>query len=315
MRQKVDALEVKGSVLVIRGGKVLLDYATDNTTDTSYLINSVQKSMTAAMVMRLVQEGKLSLKDRLSKFYPEIPSAKKIKIENLLAMTAGLDLKPGTKLGRKHFVSDKDNIRSDIAKTIFTPKILGKWHYSSLNYVYLCGIITEITGKSYEQLFRQTFIKPLQLKHTEFLWSKPEKIIASSLVPGKVFRDGRYDVIKHKAALRDAHNELGAGSVVMSNHDLAKVMRYILAGNLLNANSRKLLYQAKPPSYYNGGLYNKKDLKIKIANGAGEGYYTFVRTTNDAKTMMIIQSNNTREGMFDFLKTQINQLMLQLLGH
>ena len=57
MRQQIDALGIKGSVLIIRKGKILLNYADSNTTDTSYLINSAQKSLTAAMVMRLVQDG------------------------------------------------------------------------------------------------------------------------------------------------------------------------------------------------------------------------------------------------------------------
>ncbi|WEV51111.1 serine hydrolase [Lactobacillus sp. ESL0731] len=314
MRQKIDALGIKGSVLVIKNGKTLLDYATENTTDTSYLINSVQKSMTAAMVMHEVQKGKLSLHDHLSKFYPEIPGAKKITIKNLLTMTAGLDLKPGAQLGRKHFISDDDNINYDAARTIFTSKLLGQWHYSSLNYIYLCGIMSQITGKSYEQLFRESYIKPLQLKHTAFLWSKSEKIIGSGLVPGMIYRRGRYIAVKHKAALRDAHNELGAGSVVMSNEDIAKVMHYILAGKILTTASRKLLYEAGPPVYYNGGLYNNIKYNVKTANGAGEGYYTFMRTTDNGKTMMIIQSNQTRAGQFVILKAEINQIMGRLIG-
>lgn len=313
MRQQIDALNVKGSVLVIKNNHVLLNYAEKNSTDTSYLINSVQKSMTAAMVMQLVQEKKLSLHDRLSKFYPQVPGASKIKIENLVAMTAGLDLKPGTNLGCRHFISDEDNLQRDITKTVYTPNMLGKWYYSSLNYVYLCGIITKITGKSYEELFSETYVEPLQLKHTEFLWSKPSKIVASRLVPGTFYRNGHYNVIKHQKALRDAHNELGAGSVVMSNSDLAKVLHYILAGNMLTKKSRKLLYAAGPPSYYNGGLYNNREMKTKIANGAGEGYYTFVRTTNNGKTMLIIQSNETRRGRFEILRGQVNQIMKQLL--
>ncbi len=116
MRQAVNGLGIKGSVLVINNGKTLLDYATDNTTDTSYLINSVQKSMTAAMVMREIQDGKLSMDDRLAKFYPTVPGAKKVKIKDLLKMTSGLSLEPGKKLGTKHFVSDEDNIKHDIKK-------------------------------------------------------------------------------------------------------------------------------------------------------------------------------------------------------
>jgi CubicO group peptidase (beta-lactamase class C family) len=313
VRQQIDSLGIKGSVLVIKNGKTLLDYALNNATDTSYLINSVQKSMTAAMLMRLVQTKKLSLQDRLSKFYPEIPGAKKITIKNLLTMTAGLDLKPGEKLGQKKFKSDQDNIQADVQKTIFVPEMLGKWYYSSLNYVYLCGIMTKITKRSYEQLFRDAYVVPLKLRHTEFLWSKSDRIVATKLVPGMVYHKGYYETVKHQAALKAARNELGAGSIVMSNQDIAKVMHYILAGKFLTSKSRKLLYKVSPPLSYNGGLYNNNLLKTKTANGAGEGYYTFMRSTNDAKTMIIIQSNKTRIGEFSVLKKQIDKIMVQLL--
>ena len=313
MRQQIDALRIKGSILVIKNDKIMLNYALGNNTDTSYLINSVQKSMTAAIIMHLVQEGKLSLQDKLSKFYPQIAGAKKVRLKNLLAMTAGLELKSGARLGQKHFVSDQDNIQHDAANTVFEPALLNKWHYSSLNYVYLCGIMSKITGQSYEQLFRDTYVRPLKLQQTEFLWSKPGKIVASGLVPGMVYRKGRYDVVKHQAALRDAHSELGAGSVVMSNHDLAKTVHYILAGKLLTKASCNFLYQAAPPAYYNGGFYNDKSHNIKKANGGGAGYYTFLRSSDDGKTIIVIQSNKTKEGEFDILRSQINKIMVQLL--
>ena len=88
MRRAINRLGIKGSVLVTSNMKPVLNYATNNSTDTSYLINSVQKSMTAAMVMREVQKGKLSLKDKLSKYYPNVAGAQKVRISNLLDMTS-----------------------------------------------------------------------------------------------------------------------------------------------------------------------------------------------------------------------------------
>ncbi|WP_201725806.1 serine hydrolase domain-containing protein, partial [Lactobacillus helveticus] len=113
MRQAIDRLGIKGSVLVTSNRKPLLEYATNNSTDTSYLINSVQKSMTAAMVMREVQKGKLKLDDPLSKFYPNVDGADNVKISNLLTMTSGLDLETDQQLGTPKFISDEANIAHD----------------------------------------------------------------------------------------------------------------------------------------------------------------------------------------------------------
>lgn len=314
MRQAIDRMGAQGSVIVVHNGKTWLKYATGNKPDTSYLINSVQKSMTATMVMREVEKGKLSLEDTVSEFYPKVPGGDYVKISNLLNMTSGLDLKKGKKLGTKVFVSDKDNLKHDIKKTTFNKKKLGKWHYTAINYVLLCGIISKIENKSYEQLFRSTFIKPLKLQNTEFLWSNKEKLQEANWVPGYVFNDvdQAYERVPHKKAVLDAHNELGAGSVVMSNHDLRKTIKYILTGDVLTNQSRSVLFKGQKPKYYNGGFYNWSE--YKIANGAGEGYYTFMRATPDAKNMIIIQSNLTTKGKFKLYKNEVNNIMSMMLS-
>lgn len=311
MRQDIDQLHVKGSVLVIKNGKTLLKYATANKTDTSYLINSVQKSMTAAMVMQEVQKKKLKLSDKLKKFYPDVEGSSSVTIANLLDMTSGLDIASGEYLGTTKFVSEHDNMQSNIKKTVFDKAMLGKWHYTSLNYVYLCGILSKLENKDYEEIFRKTYIDKLNLKHTEFLWADKKKLQESHWVPGYEKKDGKYVKVSYKDAVRDAHNELGAGSIVMSNDDLAKSIRYILNGSILTANSRKILFKGEAPSYYNGGLYNLKD--YESANGAGEGYYTFMRSTRDGKDMIIIQANYTAEGKFSKIKKKVNHIMSMMM--
>lgn len=311
MRQAINRLGIKGSVLVTSNRKPMLEYATNNSTDTSYLINSVQKSMTAAMVMREVQKGKLKLNDPLSKFYPDVQGADSVKISNLMTMTSGLDLAPGAQLGTPEFISDQANIAHDAKNTMFDANKLGKWHYTAVNYIYLCGILSKLEHKSYEKLFRETYIKPLKLKQTEFLWSKKAQLRAAKWVPGYQKHRGEFVQVDYEAAVKDAHNELGAGSIVMSNTDLAKTIEYILHGKLLTEQSRKVLYKGKAPSYYNGGLYNLK--KYKAANGAGAGYYTFMRTTKDAKDMIIIQDNHTTHGEFGKVKKKVNRIMSIML--
>ncbi|MBW8013902.1 class A beta-lactamase-related serine hydrolase [Lactobacillus helveticus] len=311
MRQAINRLGIKGSVLVTSNRKPLLEYVTNNSTDTSYLINSVQKSMTAAMVMREVQKGKLKLDDPLSKFYPNVDGADNVKISNLLTMTSGLDLETDQQLGTPKFISDEANIAHDAKYTVFDGRKLGKWHYTAVNYIYLCGILSKLEHKSYEKLFRETYIKPLKLKQTEFLWSRMAKLKSAGWVPGYERSSGQFMRVDHDQAVKDAHNELGAGSIVMSNADLAKTIEYILHGKLLTKESRKVLFKGKAPSYYNGGFYNLK--KYKAANGAGEGYYTFLRTTKGAKDMIIIQDNHTAHGEFGKIKKKVNRIMSIML--
>ncbi|RVU71434.1 MULTISPECIES: serine hydrolase [Lactobacillus] len=313
MRHAIDRLNVKGSVLVIKHGKPWLNYATGNKADTSYLINSVQKSMTATMVMREVEKHHMKLNDPLSEYFADVPGAKEVKVKNLLNMTSGLNLAKGKELGTDPFISDKMNLASDIANTVFDEKQLGKWHYTAINYILLCGIISKLEHKSYEQLFRKTYIQPLKLKQTEFLWSSKAELKASHWLPGYEYRSElqRYRRFPHAKAVKDAHDELGAGSIVMSNHDLAKTMTAILHGKLLSEKSQAILFKGQAPTYYNGGFYNLP--RFRAANGAGSGYYTFFRASDDGQNMLIIQSNHTKKGRFVHLRKKVNNIMSLIL--
>nr|WP_279593653.1 serine hydrolase [Lactobacillus kefiranofaciens] len=297
--------------MVTSSRKPILKYATNNSADTSYLINSVQKSMTAAMLMREVQKGKMSLNDPLAKFFPKVAGADSVKIHNLLTMTSGFDIQVGEPLGTPKFISDEANLKHVEKYTVFDARKLGEWHYTAVNYIYICGILSKLEHKSYEKLFRETYINPLKLKQTEFLWSSKAELRAANWVPGYEQKDGKYVRVKHAAAVQDAHNELGAGSIVMSNADLAKTMNYILHGKLLTKQSRAVLFKGEAPSYYNGGLYNLK--RYKAANGAGAGYYTFMRSTKHGKDMIIIQDNHTTHGEFGRIKKKVNSIMSMML--
>ncbi|KRK95153.1 serine hydrolase domain-containing protein [Companilactobacillus futsaii] len=170
--QKVDSLldqkGYSGTLLVIKNGKPIYetsrgfaDYANgiNNDKDTTYEIDSVQKSMTAAMIMKQVQDGKLKLSDKLAKFYPQIPGSRKITIRQMLDMTSGLILKGN--IGPSRILSDEDIIHEDINNIKFSNFLHGKWDYQAINFNLLSGILEKLTGDSYHQLFIDTFVKKL----------------------------------------------------------------------------------------------------------------------------------------------------------
>jgi len=80
----LDQKGFSGSVLIVKDGKTVFQTSRGysnysdgvlNDANTAYEIDSVQKSMTAALVMKEVQKKKLRLSDKLHKFYPEIPES------------------------------------------------------------------------------------------------------------------------------------------------------------------------------------------------------------------------------------------------
>lgn len=307
MRQSLDNVGFEGSVLVIKNGKTYLNYATANKTDTSYLINSVQKFITGAAVMRAVQEGKLSLDDTLAKFYPTVPGASKVTILNLLQMTSGLTM--NKVLGTKPFVSDKKNLEYAIKYTRFNRKLLGKSSYSTLNYVFLSNILSDVYHMSYQQLITRDFIKKLNLKTTAFAWASKKILKKINFNPGyQVDSDG--NIYRQKFDLDEIHGELGAGSLVMDNKDLYRCLKYILRGTYLTNINRQGLYTIDLKKLvYSGGFYIHNT--YYATNGADDGYYTFLRTSKDAKTVIIAQTNKVR-GNFYELRSVMDQLMIAL---
>ncbi|WP_365936768.1 serine hydrolase domain-containing protein [Lactobacillus sp.] len=313
---------VQGTVLVVKNGKKKYSYSTgwaneeshkSNTTNTSYLIDSVQKSMTAVMLMRQVEAGKIKLTDKLSKYYPQVPHAKDITIQQLLDMTSGLATRPGSVLGSPTFKSNQAGINYDIKHNlIYLSKMHGKRYYSSINYVLISGILEKVTNQSYESLFNETYVTKLGLKHTAFVWSSAKQLKAINFANSyKYVGDKHGDTAKVAINLNEIHGELGAGSVAMSNGDMYKTLKAMTDGTLLSKASVKKLFSGSAPKYYGGGFYNLPS-GFRSANGAGSGYHSFVRISNNGKDAIIVQTNHPVKS-FKSVKNLMDQLMVDLM--
>ncbi|APX73416.1 penicillin-binding protein [Companilactobacillus allii] len=284
----------------MRNGKVLYEtsrgysnYAKGklNTENTSYEIDSIQKSFTAAMIMKQVELGKLSLDDKLSKFYPNIPGSKKITIQQMLDMKSGL-LMP-TQIGPSQVMSDDNILKNDITKLHFSSAYYNKWFYSPINYNLLSGILEKTTGKSYRYMFTKTYIDKLHLKHTIFAYDKSSHI-------DKAAGYSNIDPLSAKADYRNAfrtnkyytYDELGTGQVYMSAEDLYKAEQYIVAGKMLTKKSQKQLHKSGSHSMYGGGFYNDKN--NKFANGWGYGFQDVIHISDNGKNAVVALENYQR---------------------
>lgn len=324
IKQALDNAKVRGNVLVIKNNKPFLNYQNsyadydmkkETLPNSSYLINSTQKVMTAVMLMKQVEKGRLSLSDKLSKFYPQVPFADKISISQLLSMTSGLATRPRAILGTSTFKSNQAGIRYDIKKNIIlSPKLYNKRYYDSFNYVLISGILEKITHKTYEQLFTATYIKPLALKHTAFAWSKPAKMLEIGAVNSYQSLDNVSNpLVKVNIDINQLHGLVGAGNIYMSNADLYKTIRYILQGKIISNQSIKELFNKvnnkNDGSNYMGGFYNF--VSFKSCNGYGYGFSNFVRISKDGSNAIIVQTNMPIKRFFA-LRATMNKLILGL---
>ncbi len=172
--QKLD--KFNGSILVAKQGKVLLEKGygyrdmksnIKNDQHSIYPIYSITKTFTSTVILMLVEQGKLSLQDKLSKFYPEYPKGDSITIEHLLTHTSGVyDYTQGNDMKDQ---SEQTMIRFLESKPLdFSPG--SDWRYSNSGYWLLGFIIQKTTGMTYEQAVEKMIFQPLKMTHSGFAY-------------------------------------------------------------------------------------------------------------------------------------------------
>lgn len=131
------------------------------TLETGFDIGSLVKAMTAAGILRLEEQGKLSTEDKLSRFFPNIPEDKKnITIAQVLAHKAGMK----DMFGGDYDVVSRDWIEEKVLTTALVSPPGEKRLYSNSGYSLLAIIIEKASGKTYEKFMREEVFKPAGVK-------------------------------------------------------------------------------------------------------------------------------------------------------
>lgn len=166
--------QFNGTVLVGKGDSIIYQRAfgwkdagkgAKNNDSTLFRIYSVTKTFTSTLVFKLIEQGKLSLDDRLSKFYPAFPEGASISIRHLLTHTSGIyDYVRGNDMKD---VTESSFIRFLSSKQLGFPPGKG-WDYSNSNYWLLGFIIAKTTGLAYEDAVRKFIFEPCGMNNSGF---------------------------------------------------------------------------------------------------------------------------------------------------
>jgi D-alanyl-D-alanine carboxypeptidase len=198
------------------------------TVETKYRIGSLTKMFTAAMILQLVEEKKLSLENHLSAYIPEIPNAKRITISNLLNHRSGLF----NYTGDENFPSwsgkpiTKEEMISILSKEPIQFEPDEKAEYSNTNYLLLGYIIEKITGKSYSSELQSRIIKRAGLKNT-YVGEK------TYVEENESFSYLYFNKAWNQEEETDMSIPGGAGSIVSTPDDLTKFIDALFTGKLL----------------------------------------------------------------------------------
>jgi CubicO group peptidase (beta-lactamase class C family) len=219
-------------------------------------------------LLQLQEEGKLSLDDKLAKYYPAFPRAADITLTQLLHHTSGLHdyvAEPTFDKGDELLTRTTQEWIEHFAKM---PKLQdfepgSRWSYSNTGYYLLGGVIEKIEGQSLAAVFKHRFFARLGMEHTAL--------------------DDEYEVVRGRAAGYDAdaqgkfRNALyismtavgAAGAVRSTASDLVRWNQALFGGKLLKPASLRAMLA---PGKLNNGKPSSSAIKGNHLEGGEYGY-------------------------------------------
>jgi CubicO group peptidase (beta-lactamase class C family) len=182
VQQYHDLRQFNGSVLVAESGKVIykkgfgyanIEWEVPNKPNTRFRVGSVTKQFTAALVLQLVEQGKLSLDGAITDYLPEYPktTGDRITIHHLLTHSSGI---PNYTSFPDFFPEmSRDRYEPEEFISVFSERDLDfepgtEWSYSNSGYFLLGVIIERVTGEPYEAVLREQLLEPLGLRDTGY---------------------------------------------------------------------------------------------------------------------------------------------------
>lgn len=244
------------SLVVLRDGKVVksagygfanLEHEVPATPRTIYQSGSVGKQFTAAGILLLAQDGKLSLDDRLAKHFPGAPASwHRITIRHLLTHTSGL----------KDYGSDEIDFRRDYTEDQYL-EIMQRlplefepgtqWSYSNSGYLLLGLLTSRLAGKHWSEFLAERVFEPLGMKTARVI---SERDIVMHRAAGYELEDGE---VKNQEWVAPSANTCADGALYFSVEDLAAWEAALHARKLLEPASYEAWWT--PVSLANGTTY------------------------------------------------------------
>ena len=248
----------KGEIVYRKGfGYADLSNKVPITPETKFRIGSVTKQFVAAALLKLQEEGKLQLTDKLSQYFPDIPRAEEVSLHHLLTHTSGI-----------HSYTSRPDFISKVTRPVNQAEMLAiikedpydfnpgdAYSYNNSGYMLAGFIVEKVSGKSLDQYLKDAFFKPLQMNNTGIHTSALE-LENEALGYGKA--EGSYS--------RDIDWDMswagGAGALYSTVGDLFKWNEALYRGKILSEASLKA---ALTPVVLNDG-------SMPQTGGIGYGY-------------------------------------------
>ena len=312
MQAQVDVKGFSGAVMVMKQNKMLLkkgygmadrEWNVANTTDGKFRIGSVTKQFTAACILQLIESGRLSLDDKLSKFYPDFPKGDSVTIHMLLNHTSGI----ASYTDQRNFMDvatlpwSKDSIISYFKNLPYNFSPGNGWRYNNSGYYLLGCIIEKVSGQSYSNYLQQNIFDKLGMKNTGV--DRLDSVLT--------MRAKGYSRVGKKTVNADYISmewPFSAGVLYSTLDDLYKWDRSLYNNSVLSNASKEKMFTPGRSNYGYGFVIDSIEKHLHIwHNGGIPGFSTnFSRFVNDDLCIVVFSNN---ESNVDFISIALADIL------
>lgn len=298
----LEQFEFSGTILVGKKGNIILRQAVNAsrieeveavTPETRYPIASMTKSFTAALVLRLVDGGKLNLDQSLEELLPDfdVPYAQDVTLRHLLQNRSGIphyvDI-PGwfDNEVKRSFTDESFMDTLEAMELKFQPG--SDYLYSNVNYYLLARIIDRHAGAGYEDYLRSEILDPLGLAHTGQIYQDASELAANYLRSD----NGGYEIIPitNPALFR------GTASMYSTIDDLFAWGQAIIAGEVFTETGRKEAFNPEAPMAWTVTqmtIGSGEPTEVIFYNGHLIGYLSLILLLPEQDGVIVVLNNNT----------------------
>ncbi len=269
------------------------------TPSTNYRLASVTKQFTATAVLKLVDQGKLSLDSRLIDILPGMPNyAHDVRIRHLLNHTSGL-------VDYEDFVPDSQTVQvldADVLKllskidSVYFPAG-AKFRYSNSGYALLALVVEAMSGQSFAQFLKQNIFEPLGMNLTVAFQN------GISTVDHRAFGHSRTDKGFVRTDQSNTSAVLGDGGIYSSVEDFLKWDQELYTNHVISSSLRResftpgVLKDGKRTTYGFGWYIEPyKNLASIFHTGSTRGFRNAIfRLPEQHLTVIILTNRNEGE--------------------
>jgi CubicO group peptidase (beta-lactamase class C family) len=280
-------------------------------TETRYAVGSISKQFTAAAILWAQAQGKLSLDDKVSKFFPDLTRASEVNIRQLLSHTSGYeDYAPQDYLipGWTKPTTPEEILNRWAKKPLnFDPGT--RWQYSNTNYV-LAGLIFEkATGQSLLAFLKEHIFTPLAMNSAGDCEARTAQDASAYT---------RYALGPPRPVGREASSwYFGAGELCMSAPDLAKwdiafIDKKILSSNSYAEFTREVKLKSGEGTHYALGLgVSEVNGTTRISHsGEVSGFLASNTVFPQKHTAVVVLTNEDGVNLIGPLSQQLSAVLL-----